>query len=76
MKVTIFDSVGDKKIPNIQMLSSLGTGSSSVVLEENYRLIVLIHDRRMDIIALELQEIIRPTEMRHHITSCNEFILC
>ena len=65
MKVTIFDSVGDKKIHNTQMLSSLGTGSSSVVIEENCRLIVLIHDRRMDIIALAFQEKIRPTEMRN-----------
>ena len=36
MKVTLFDSVGDKKIPDIQMFSSLGTGSSSVVLKENF----------------------------------------
>ena len=76
MKVTLFDSVGDKKIPNIKMFSSLGTGSPSVVLEENCGLIVLINDRRMDIIDLELQEIIRPTDMRHPIISCNEFSLC
>ena len=44
MKVPLFDLVGDKKIPNIQMFSSLGTESSSVVLEENSRLIVLVHD--------------------------------
>ena len=35
MKVTLFDSVGDIKIPDIQIFSSLGTGSSSVFLEEN-----------------------------------------
>ena len=37
MKVTLVDSVGNKKIPDIQMFSYLGTGSSSVVLEENCR---------------------------------------
>ena len=36
MKVNLFDSVSDKKIPDIQMFSSLGTGSPSVVLEENF----------------------------------------
>ena len=34
MKVTLLDSVGDEKIPDVQMFSSLGTGSSSVVLED------------------------------------------
>ena len=76
MKVTLFDSVGDKKIPDIQMFSSLGTGSSSVVLEENFRLIVLVHDCRIDNISLAFQEIIRPAEMSHQIISCNEFSVC
>ena len=76
MKVPLFDSVDGKKKTNIQMFSSLGTGSPSVFIEENCRLIVLIHNRRMDIIALALQEIIIPTEIRHHIISCNEFSLC
>ena len=35
MKATLLDLVGDKNIPDVQMFSSLGTGSSSVVLEEN-----------------------------------------
>ena len=35
MKVTFLDLVGDEKIPDIQIFSSLGTGRSSVVLEEN-----------------------------------------
>ena len=53
------------------MFSSLGTGSSSVVLEENCRLIVLINNLRMDIISLAFQEVIRSEEMRHQIISCN-----
>ena len=36
MKVPLFDSFGDKKIPNSQMFSSLGTGRLSVVLKENF----------------------------------------
>ena len=35
MKAILLDSVSDKKITDVQMFSSLGTGSSSVVLEEN-----------------------------------------
>ena len=35
MKVTLLDSGGDERIPDIQMFSSLGTGGSSVVLGEN-----------------------------------------
>ena len=35
MKVIILDSVGDEKIPDVQIFSSLGTISSSVVLKEN-----------------------------------------
>ena len=31
MKVTLLDSVGDEKIPDVQMFSSLGNGRSSVV---------------------------------------------
>ena len=76
MKVTLFDSVSDKKIPDIQMFSYLGTGSSSVVLKENCQLIVLLHNCRIDIISLAFQEIICPAEIRHHIISCNEFSLC
>ena len=76
MKVSIFDSVGDKKIPNIQMFRSLGNGSPSVVLEEDCQLVVLIHNRRMDIIALAFQKIIHPTDMRHQIISCNDFSIC
>ena len=35
MKVTLLDSVGDEKIPDVQVFIFLGTGSSSVVPEEN-----------------------------------------
>ena len=55
MNVPLFDSVSDLKKSNVQMFIYLGTGIPSIVLENNCRLIVLIHDRRMDIIALAFQ---------------------
>ena len=76
MKVTFLDSVGDEKIPDVQMLSSLGTRNSSIVLEENGWLIILVHDGGVDVLSLAFQEKFGPAEMGHQIISCNEFSLC
>ena len=66
-KFVILDPVSYKIISDVYVSGSLGDGLISVVLKEDGRLIILEHYRRVNVISLTIEKVVRPADMRHEI---------
>ena len=75
-QLAILNPISNKIIPDVNMSGSLGARLFSIVLEEDGRLIVLVHNRRVNFITLTVEEVICPAVMGHQVIRGYEFSLC
>jgi hypothetical protein len=70
------NTIGNKKIPNVNVLRALTARSFSVGLQENRTLVVLEKDVILDIVTLGLHKISGPADCRHEVVSSHNFCFC
>ena len=75
-QLAILDPISNKIVPDVNVSGSLGARLFPIVLEEDGRLIILVHNRRVNLITLTVEEVICPTDMGHQIIRGYEFSLC
>jgi hypothetical protein len=63
--IALLDSISSKEIPNAGMLRALAARSLSILLQKNSALVVLEQNIVLDLVALCLHKIPRPTD-RHN----------
>jgi hypothetical protein len=71
--LTGLDAVGEKKIPDIDVTRSLTAGPTPIPLQQHSALIVLVHGVLLCFVALSLQKIASPQDLRHYVVDTDDF---
>jgi hypothetical protein len=71
-----FNTIGNEKKPNVDMLCALDAQSLSILLQKNRTLVVLEQNVVLYSVALSLHEIPSPTNGRHEVVSVHDLGLC
>jgi hypothetical protein len=67
-------SISDEEIPNVDVLRALAAGSFSILFQKNRTFGVLKQNVVLDVIALRLNEIPRPTDSWHEFISSHNLL--
>ncbi len=71
--LTGFDAVGDEKTPHIDVMGSLATGTTTILLQQHGALIVLACSVLLHLAALSLKKVASPQDLCHHVVDTDDF---
>jgi hypothetical protein len=65
--------IGNKEVPNIDVLCTLAAQSLSILFQKNHTLVVLEQNIVLDLVSLGFHEVSSPTDHRHEVISTHDF---
>ena len=69
------DAISDKRIADVDVSGALAAGAVPVLFQEHCALVILVDDGVSDAVALSLQKIACPEDLRHDVIDADEFSL-
>jgi hypothetical protein len=73
LDITTGNLILDEEIPVLNVLGSLGAGASTISSKEDGRFVVLVQNVVLNSVALILNEVLTPHDLRDRVIDSDEF---
>jgi hypothetical protein len=69
----LVDAIGNKELPNIDVLRTLAARSFSILFQKNCALVVLEQNIVLNLVSLGFHEVSSPTDRQHEVVGTYDF---